>query len=157
MNIYQGGAVPGNMLRIVEIPEIEVEACGGTHLNSTKETGEIKNLKASKIQDGIVRIEFTAGKAAQKEEHCQEELLNELCRELYCKDIKLIPSRAEELFGLWKDVVKKKKQVDKKLLTSTKEVNGSCDDILAKTCEILRTQPEHLTKTIKRFKNEIGM
>ena len=90
MNIYQGGAVPGNMLRIVEIPEVDVEACGGTHLNSTKETGEIKILKASKIQDGIVRIEFTAGKASQKEEHCQEALLGELCRELYCKDIKLV-------------------------------------------------------------------
>jgi len=159
MNIYQGGAVPGNMLRIVEIPEVDVEACGGTHLNSTKETGEIKILKASKIQDGIVRIEFTAGKASQKEEHCQEALLGELCRELYCKDIKLVPSRTEELFVLWKDVVKKNKHIeakDKKLI-STKEFNGSCDDLLAKTCEVLRTQPEHILKTVMRFKKEIGM
>ena len=34
MAIYQGGAVPGKNLRIVEVPGIDVEACGGTHLNN---------------------------------------------------------------------------------------------------------------------------
>jgi alanyl-tRNA synthetase len=35
MTIYQGGAVPGKNIRIVEIPGVDVEACGGTHLNNT--------------------------------------------------------------------------------------------------------------------------
>ena len=64
MRIYQGGAVPGKILRIVNIKGVDVEACGGTHLNSTKEVGEIKILKTTKIQDGIDRIEFTAGEEA---------------------------------------------------------------------------------------------
>jgi alanyl-tRNA synthetase len=66
MRIYQGGAVPGKLLRIVNVPGIDVEACGGTHLNNTSEVGVIKILKVTKIQDGIDRIEFTAGAAAEK-------------------------------------------------------------------------------------------
>lgn len=157
MTIYQGGAVPGDSLRIVEIPEVEVEACGGTHLNSTKEVGEIRILKASKIQDGVIRVVFTAGRAAKKEEACQQDILNELCKELDCfgKE-KLIPARADELFRLWKKVVKKKKEAEKKLV-STEEFDSSCDEIISKTCEILRTQPEHLVKTVMRFKSELDM
>ncbi len=66
MSIYQGGAVPGKQLRIVEIPEVDVEACGGTHVKHTKEVGQIKIIKSSKIQDGIVRLEYVAGKAADQ-------------------------------------------------------------------------------------------
>lgn len=62
--LYQGGAVPGVRLRIVNIPGIDVEACGGTHLDNTKETGRIKITSAKRIQDGVVRLEFKAGKAA---------------------------------------------------------------------------------------------
>ncbi len=64
--IYQGRAVPGKTLRIVKIKDVDVEACGGTHLHNTKETGRIKILGTSKIQDGIVRIEFAAGHSAEK-------------------------------------------------------------------------------------------
>ena len=60
MGLYQGGAVPGKEIRVVEIPEVDVEACGGTHLKNTQEAEEIKILKSSKIQDGIVRITFTS-------------------------------------------------------------------------------------------------
>ncbi len=64
MRIYQGGAVPGKLIRIVNIPGVDVEACGGTHLNNTREVGRIKILKTTKIQDGVDRIEFTAGEEA---------------------------------------------------------------------------------------------
>ncbi len=37
--LYQGGAVPGRELRIVEIEGIDVEACGGTHCTHTSEVG----------------------------------------------------------------------------------------------------------------------
>ncbi|MCK5016161.1 MAG: hypothetical protein KAS32_03735 [Candidatus Peribacteraceae bacterium] len=66
MRIYQGGAVPGKIIRIVNIPNVDVEACGGTHLNNTSEVGKIKIIKTTKVQDGINRIEFTAGDEAGK-------------------------------------------------------------------------------------------
>ncbi|HID49512.1 MAG TPA: hypothetical protein EYP40_07875, partial [Chromatiales bacterium] len=40
--IYQGGAVPGREIRIVNIKGWDVEACGGTHCTRTGEVGIIK-------------------------------------------------------------------------------------------------------------------
>jgi alanyl-tRNA synthetase len=62
--IYQGGVVPSNDVRIVNIGGLDIEACGGTHVFNTGELGLIKILKTERIQDGVVRIEFVAGSNA---------------------------------------------------------------------------------------------
>ena len=62
--IYQGGVVPSNDVRIVNIGGLDIEACGGTHVFNTGELGLIKILKTERIQDGVVRIEFVAGENA---------------------------------------------------------------------------------------------
>ncbi|MEM0126341.1 MAG: DHHA1 domain-containing protein, partial [Thermofilum sp.] len=62
--LYQGGAVPQTTLRVVEIPGWDAEACGGTHCDRTGEIGLIKILGFEKIQDGVVRVIFKAGKPA---------------------------------------------------------------------------------------------
>ncbi len=82
MRIYQGGAVPGKIIRVVNIQGVDVEACGGTHLNNTKEVGEIKILRASKIQDGVDRIEFTAGKEAGKVSAKENKIFKEVLADL---------------------------------------------------------------------------
>jgi len=82
MRIYQGGAVPGKILRIVNIKGVDVEACGGTHLNNTREVGRIKILKTTKIQDGVERIEFTAGKEADKVSAKEEVIFEKMMENL---------------------------------------------------------------------------
>lgn len=149
--LYQGGAVPGKELRIVEIQGLDVEACGGTHLNSTGEITAIKIIKTSKIQDGIIRLEYVAGEAAKKHTVAEKELINELSKLLKCNSNQ-IPYRAEELFEKWKDVVKKGKKIESIELKSEKEFSGN---IIEKTSEILKTQPEYLVKTVKRFQKEL--
>ncbi|HKV90849.1 MAG TPA: alanine--tRNA ligase, partial [Thermoplasmata archaeon] len=62
--LYQGGAVPGRELRIVEIPDFDVEACGGTHCTHTSEVGYVTILGSERIQDGIVRLTYAAGERA---------------------------------------------------------------------------------------------
>lgn len=148
--LYQGGVAPGKLLRIVNVEGLDVEACGGTHLNSTGEAELIKILKTSKIQDGIVRIEFAAGNAAKKIRSEKEQILEEAARLLNC-DINQIPGRTNELFEKWKSKVKKGKQIEA-ALTSTENYEG---DVLEKTASILKTQPEHITKTIRRFLEDI--
>ena len=152
MAIYQGGAVPGKRLRIVEIIGLDVQACGGTHLDNTSEAGRIKILKSTKISDSIVRLEFTAGGAAMNETASEEAILSEAAKVLSCS-VDQIPGRVEELFLKWKAIVKKKQSVDKNL-TSTARYSG--DDVLKKACDVLKTQPEHFVKTLKRFIEEIG-
>ncbi|NOZ76854.1 MAG: alanine--tRNA ligase, partial [Euryarchaeota archaeon] len=63
--LYQGGAVPGLELRVVSIPGLDTEACGGTHLHSTAEAEYVEMIGSTKIQDGIVRLEYVAGQAAR--------------------------------------------------------------------------------------------
>jgi len=65
--LYQGGSVLGGELRVVEIPAWDVEACGGTHVRRTSEVGVIKILRTRRIQDGVVRLEYAAGRAALEE------------------------------------------------------------------------------------------
>jgi alanyl-tRNA synthetase len=154
--IYQGGAVPGKKLRIVEIPSFDVEACGGTHLNLTGEVKVLKILRTTKVQDGIIRIEFVCGNAAYKQLEQQENLLKELSKLLGCTPDEVV-YRVEELFVKWKQAkkaLKKGKALSLKdlELSSKKKFSG---DIVGKASEMLRTQAEHLPNTIKRFLFEL--
>ena len=60
-SLYQGGVVPGNELRVVNIEGTDVEACCGTHCDNTNEVGWIKMLTSKKVADGIVRLYYVAG------------------------------------------------------------------------------------------------
>ncbi len=155
--LYQGGAVPGKEIRVVSIPGLDVEACGGTHLNLTGEVKLIKILRTSKVQDGIVRIEFTAGNAALKTKLAENKILEEAAKMLKV-EVDQLPGRVEELFENWKkarkSLKKKQKMIAAELeLTSKLAYKGS--DILVKIADTLQTQPEHVNNTIARFLKEL--
>ncbi len=80
--IYQGGAVPSNNVRIVNIDGWDVEACGGTHVNKTGEIGLIKILKTERIQDGVVRLEFVSGNNALQYIQSQDSQLHHIAQSL---------------------------------------------------------------------------
>jgi alanyl-tRNA synthetase len=62
--LYQGGAVPGKVIRVVEVKGLDSEACGGLHCSHTGMVGPVRITRTKRIQDGIVRVEYTAGMAA---------------------------------------------------------------------------------------------
>ncbi len=107
--IYQGGAVPGTDVRIVEIPGYDVEACGGTHCDSTNEIKAIKILKTERIQDGLVRLEFAAGSKAWECLKNKEALLNEAA-EVFNVQTEQLPATAKRFFEEWKE---KEKTIEK--------------------------------------------
>ncbi len=148
--IYQGPVVPGKELRIIEIEGFDAEACGGTHVHHTAEIGATRIIKSSKVQDGVVRIEYAAGNALNQISSGSDATVKELAAMLGCKP-EQVPGRAEELFEKWKQKTKKGKDIDAKLI-STGSYSG---DVLKKVSDIFRTQPEHLVKTAKRFMNEL--
>ncbi|MBW3018678.1 alanine--tRNA ligase [Candidatus Woesearchaeota archaeon] len=154
MLIYQGGAVPGKQLRIVKIGDIDVEACGGTHLKNTLDIGRIKMIKASKVQDGVVRLTFAAGRAAEDVEEGDKELLDKLADLLNC-DQDQIPGRVEELFKFWKIARKLSKKGDKipnLKLTSVRRFEG---DLLKQSADLIKTQPQYVIQTVMRFLKDI--
>jgi alanyl-tRNA synthetase len=156
MSIYQGGAVPGKEIRLIDIGGIDIEACGGTHLNNTNEVGKIKILKSAKIQDGIVRLTYTAGNATDSITQSTQDLVSEASKILEIEP-ELLPARAKELFEKWKQIKKKIKK--KKTITEEdfefKSTEKTTEDILNKTATELNTQPEHVLKTINKFLSQL--
>ncbi|MEM2136512.1 MAG: alanine--tRNA ligase [Candidatus Methanomethylicia archaeon] len=78
VRIYQGGVVSGRDVRIVEIDGINTQACGGLHVKKTGEVGTIKIMKTSKIQDGVIRVEFTCGLSTLKQLQKYEKIITEI-------------------------------------------------------------------------------
>jgi alanyl-tRNA synthetase len=154
MTIYQGGAVPGKNLRIVEIPGIDVEACGGTHLNNTSETGYIHITKSQKIQDGTVRLTFTAGEATDKLKEKHKEILNEL-KGILSVDRKQLVGRVSELLEKWKNINKSLKtgKVNKEdlKLTSMKIYMG---DVLSEISQILESKKVEVPSKVQKLLEE---
>ena len=115
--IYQGGAVPGAKLRIVQVgPDdnpYDVEACGGMHVSSTGEIGMIKIVKVEKIQEGVVRFIFTTGRHALNYAESLEDSIGEVSeligkgREDVVKGIKELLNDVDRMEGRIKALTKK--------------------------------------------------
>jgi alanyl-tRNA synthetase len=60
--LYQGGVVPEKVLRVISITDFDAEACGGLHVDNTSEVEEVFIFNSRRMQDGIVRLEYVAGK-----------------------------------------------------------------------------------------------
>jgi alanyl-tRNA synthetase len=73
--LYQGGVVPGKEIRIVDMGDWDVEACGGTHLANTSEAGLIKVLGTERVQDGVERLIYAVGPHALAEVQRRESIL----------------------------------------------------------------------------------
>jgi len=100
--LFQGGVVPSRTLRIVNINDWDVEACGGTHTDTTGQVGFIKVMRTERIQDGVERLIFVAGYPAvdyvQKMDSTVEEASSVLGtqRENVIKVISAMKQRLEE-------------------------------------------------------------
>ncbi len=105
--IYQGGVVPVNNIRIVNIGDLDIEACGGTHVFNTGEIGFIKILKTERIQDGVVRIEFVSGQNALEYIQKQEDQLQFIVNSLGTSREKILESFSKNL----DDFEKSKKKI----------------------------------------------
>jgi len=90
--IYQGGVVPTGNVRIVNIDNWDIEACGGTHVRTTGEIGLVKIVKTERIQDGVVRLEFVAGEAAINYMQQQESQLAAIAHSLGSSREKVVES-----------------------------------------------------------------
>ena len=117
-SIYQGGAVPEGRLRIVEIKDnknkiFDVEACGGIHCDNTKELKKIIIIKQERIQDGVIRLIFAAGNAANLEIKKQKYILSE-CSKILNVSEKYVLKEAKGLMERWKKLKKLYEKMGKK-------------------------------------------
>ncbi len=113
-NIYQGGYVPGKTIRVVRILDekgknLDVQACGGTHLDRTGEVNFIKIVKRESIQDGVERLVFKAGLEAVKHVEREEEKIKNLGK-IVGAPVKDLEKNIERIFSEWKT---SRKEIDR--------------------------------------------
>jgi len=99
--LYQGGVVPGSVIRVININDIDVQACAGTHVPQTGEIGLIKINKTERIQDGVERIDFSAGIAAVESMQSNDEFLRN-SSDIFKVTYKQLPKTCERFFTEWK-------------------------------------------------------
>lgn len=120
MRIYQGGAVPGKVLRIVIIDGYDVEACGGIHVDNTSKVGFIKMLSSERIQDGVVRLEFKSLENSLAEVQRHETILREVSN-LWGVGYDDIPKTAQRFFSEWKELSKRNKELQSEFVVKLLE------------------------------------
>jgi len=118
--LYQGGVVPGKVLHIVDITGLDVEACGGTHLDNTAKCGSIRILSAEKIQDGVVRLEYVAGLRAVEENLSQKGIIDTVSETFSVGEGQIVKT-AERFFSEWKERGKEIETLQKRI----SEMNAS--------------------------------
>lgn len=107
--LYQGGVVPGMNIRTVQIDGADVQACAGTHCNKTGDVGLIKIIKTERIQDGVERIEFSAGEAAIEAVQKTDNILKK-STSIFKVEVEKLPKTCERFFSEWKSY---KNEIDK--------------------------------------------
>jgi len=110
--LYQGGVPTGKNIMVVKIGDFDVQGCGGTHLDYTSEIGLIKILRSERIQDGVVRIEFSAGLAAVKNIQKMETIL-ETSSQILSVSASQLPRTVQRFFDEWKALHKEVKELRK--------------------------------------------
>lgn len=128
MRIYQGGAVPGKELRIIKIGE-DVQACGGTHVENTKDIKFIKLISSERVKDGVVRIELMVGDKALEKAQENEKILKQVA-DLWSISLKEVPKTAERFFNEWKEQRKQLKEITESLSKELIVAKSMTDDLV---------------------------
>jgi alanyl-tRNA synthetase len=124
-------------LRLIEIRGVDVCACGGTHVKTTGQIGNIQLRKAERVRQGM-RIEFVCGARALRVARKDFQVLAEAAA-LYSSQLWEVPAHSAKLIGSGKAAQK----VQQKLLA---EVAG-----LTAEQTLARTPIEHGRKIVAEF------
>ncbi|XP_050231655.1 alanine--tRNA ligase, chloroplastic/mitochondrial isoform X2 [Mercurialis annua] len=86
----------GEQVRVVEVPGVSMELCGGTHVSNTSEIRAFKIISEQGIASGIRRIEAVAGEAYIEYMNARDSQMTRLCSTLKVK-AEEVTTRVESL------------------------------------------------------------
>ena len=118
-------------VRFVEIPDIDLGACAGFHVENTKDIKLFKILSHEKIKGNYTRFFFIAGDRAIRDYAFKHELSKELCHIFSCKDYEILTMLNKSLEEKKKTETEMKmiasefaELLGEKLIKEAEEING---------------------------------
>ncbi|MFB6133631.1 MAG: DHHA1 domain-containing protein, partial [Halanaeroarchaeum sp.] len=76
----EGVMADAETIRIVTIDGWDVAACGGTHVENTRDIGQITTLERSNPGEGLTRVEFAVGPRAHERRALEHEAVRDVAR-----------------------------------------------------------------------------
>ncbi len=146
--LYQGGVPPGREIRVVKVGN-DIQACGGTHVDTTGEIGVFKILKVESIQDGVLRFEYSAGEAALEHISREESILKEASSIVRVQP-EILPKTVQRFFDEWKEQKKTIERLQEEIAKMKAEIISRDFDEFEDVrivVEILNESPDMLAKT----------
>jgi len=116
----------GDVVRVVEIPGLSVELCGGTHVKNTGQIALMRIVSESGVAAGVRRIEAVTGRGAYEFLRTKERALGEVAERLKLTAVSpdLVAKRIDALLG-------EKRALEKKLEEALKGGGAQGGDLLA--------------------------
>ncbi len=99
----------GDVVRVVDVPGVSMELCGGTHVRKTSKVGSFKIISELGISSGIRRIEAISGKSVLDYFKERENTVSKLCDLLKTSPSKLF----ERVNSLQSELINKNKEIQK--------------------------------------------
>ena len=104
----------GDVVRVVDVPGVSMELCGGTHVTSTSELGTFKIINETGIASGIRRVEAMAGPSVLDYFNERDSVVKELS--------KVFKVQSDEIVDRVKSLQLEMKEKTKELITVKNEL-----------------------------------
>ena len=149
----------GDQVRLVEIPGLSKELCGGTHTARTGDIGLFKIVAESSVAAGVRRVEALTGAAALEAVQAMEQELARAAAALKTSRSQVVP-KLQKLASALKEAEKTNQQLKAKLagagsrdlMAEAKEIDGI--KVLATKVEI--DNPKALREVGDSLRDRIG-
>src|SRR5690606_31904152 len=119
----------GDVVRVIEIPGVSLELCGGTHVRHTGEIGLFRIVSESGVAAGVRRIEAVTGTAAYRRAVEQEDRLKQAAA--------LLKTTPDGLLRRIEQVLEENRQLRQQLERARTEGAGDLVDRLLGTVQMV--------------------
>ncbi|NOY87198.1 MAG: alanine--tRNA ligase [Deltaproteobacteria bacterium] len=148
----------GDVVRVVSVPGVSMELCGGTHVNRTGDIGLFRVLQESSVAAGVRRIEAVTGAGVLSRIREEEDALREMAEAVKVSAPEL-PARIRKLLSTIQEQEKKIRDLQRglagggtDLANMVKEAGG----IKYLAAEVPGQDPTSLRDTADRMRDKIG-
>ncbi|WP_404790241.1 alanine--tRNA ligase [Altericista sp. CCNU0014] len=149
----------GDRVRVIDVPGVSMELCGGTHVSNTAEIGLFKIVSETGIASGVRRIEAVAGPAVLEYLNVRDAVVRELGDRFKAKPEEL----TERVTNLQTELKNTQKQLEAlqselALVKSTQLLDGAetVGDFKIVVAELEGVDPGSLQAAAERLLQKLG-